>query len=573
MSPWWLQLARVHCRIASAGSRSAGPGPRRPTIRARERERGGAMSGRARRRAQATRWRGGRRPHGPVPHPRLRGAVGHRPGRGGRFRSPIGAKQVAAHYDTQRAVAITASSIGRSTSRAWRCRPSNTSRSRATCSRPASSVLVEKPMTPDAGGGARALRGSPAQQRRAPRGPRRALQRRGAGAAQDRGAARSSSSRAGSGPFVPRVQNDTRGDGPDDPRHRHRAGPGRLAEPRRLTAIGVLGPLRRSTDVANVQIVFDSRRDGHHHRAAAPPRRRSARWPSRSRTPTSCSTTPSKTSSIYRRAAQEYTLNRESIRYRRRRSWSTCRFTRTILSSWRSAIWSRPRAAADGGREAWTLAETGRPALAGHGAGDRADDPRRPRRGRLAEADLPWSVLLPRPDGRRRRRCRRAWPAEARRDGAGASSRSPSTMRPALAEAWADGLLPVRASPTIQAVLAALAERIACRPPSSSASSGRSDLLDVDQADAAGLRSWPRGPASPTTALVRASCVATLAAMGIEVLDQRALPRRLAGARRLAGSSRAPTEAEWAEIRGGFAVARLVADDGGSARRWCARAA
>ena len=61
-------------------------------------------------------------------------------------------------------------------------------------------VLVEKPMTATLEEAKELFRIAREQQPRTPRGPRRALQRSGAGAAQDRGAARSSSSRAASGP-------------------------------------------------------------------------------------------------------------------------------------------------------------------------------------------------------------------------------------------------------------------------------------------------------------------------------------------------------------------------------------
>jgi UDP-2,3-diacylglucosamine hydrolase len=55
--------------------------------------------------------------------------------------------------------------------------------------------------------------------------------------------------------------------------------------------------------------------------------------------------------------------------------------------------------------------------------------------------------------------------------------------------------------------------------------------------------------------------VSTLAGVGIELLDQRPfLGDRLAGARVL--SARGPSEAEWSDIRRGFAVARLNADAG-----------
>jgi DUF1009 family protein len=55
--------------------------------------------------------------------------------------------------------------------------------------------------------------------------------------------------------------------------------------------------------------------------------------------------------------------------------------------------------------------------------------------------------------------------------------------------------------------------------------------------------------------------VSTLAGVGIELLDQRPfLGDQLGGARTL--SARAPSEAEWSDIRRGFAVARLNADAG-----------
>ncbi|HEX2437793.1 MAG TPA: UDP-2,3-diacylglucosamine diphosphatase LpxI [Methylomirabilota bacterium] len=53
--------------------------------------------------------------------------------------------------------------------------------------------------------------------------------------------------------------------------------------------------------------------------------------------------------------------------------------------------------------------------------------------------------------------------------------------------------------------------------------------------------------------------IATLAGLGIDLLDQRPfLGDRLGAARTL--SKRAPDEAEWTDIRRGFTVARLVAD-------------
>jgi len=80
----------------------------------------------------------------------------------------------------------------------------------------------------------------------------------------------------------------------------------------------------------------------------------------------------------------------------------------------------------------------------------------------------------------------------------------------------------------------------------------------VDGADAAGLRLVRSGLSDDALA---GAVLATLSGMGIEVLDQRPF---LAPWMMDDGTltSRAPSPAEWEEIRAGFALARRLAEDG-----------
>ncbi len=142
-------------------------------------------------------------------------------------------------------------------------------------------------------GGARAVRGRPAQRGHPARRPRRALQRRGGGAQADRDRAHPHRVAPAGSVRAARAEGH-RGDGPHDPRHRHRPGAGGFAA-RAAGRPGVLGAhrgRRRGHRADPLRLAARSRRSP----PAGPPRRRSARWPSPSPTPTSCSTTPSRTS-------------------------------------------------------------------------------------------------------------------------------------------------------------------------------------------------------------------------------------------------------------------------------------
>jgi UDP-2,3-diacylglucosamine hydrolase len=84
------------------------------------------------------------------------------------------------------------------------------------------------------------------------------------------------------------------------------------------------------------------------------------------------------------------------------------------------------------------------------------------------------------------------------------------------------------------------------------------DLLATRETDAAHA-----GMAAQAGALLDGNITraieATLSGLGIELLDQRPFLGEWLGAARV-WSARAPTEAEWSDIRRGFAVARLNAD-------------
>jgi UDP-2,3-diacylglucosamine hydrolase len=86
----------------------------------------------------------------------------------------------------------------------------------------------------------------------------------------------------------------------------------------------------------------------------------------------------------------------------------------------------------------------------------------------------------------------------------------------------------------------------------------KTDLLDERRLDAT-LSGMKAG--SMTDANIVQFVVATLGRMGIEVLDQRPFLGDWVG-RSGCWSRRAPTDAEWADVRHGLTVARLVADAG-----------
>ena len=93
--------------------------------------------------------------------------------------------------------------------------------------------------------------------------------------------------------------------------------------------------------------------------------------------------------------------------------------------------------------------------------------------------------------------------------------------------------------------------------------SGRFSMGEIVRADAARADSFSRGLTERTGSRVDAKLVSTiittLAALGIEVLDQRPFfGDALAPAGVWAG--RAPSEPEWADLRHGLGVARTVAD-------------
>ena len=145
-----------------------------------------------------------------------------------------------------------------------RCRPSSTSRSRGICLEAGISVLVEKPMTPTLEE-ARELFAHRARTRVVLHvGPRRAVQRRRAGAAQDRRRAPILIESRRLGPFVPRVQNDTVV--MDLMIHDIDIVLGLVdARSARIAAAGAPVHSGRA-DVANVQILFECGDHRHHHR-------------------------------------------------------------------------------------------------------------------------------------------------------------------------------------------------------------------------------------------------------------------------------------------------------------------
>jgi DUF1009 family protein len=122
----------------------------------------------------------------------------------------------------------------------------------------------------------------------------------------------------------------------------------------------------------------------------------------------------------------------------------------------------------------------------------------------------------------------------------------------------ADRVVPARLD-QLAAVLAGLqAERA-----SAVLFSGRFSMGEIVRADGAHADAFTRGlrerAGSRIDAALAGSIIATLAGFGIEVLDQRPFyGERLATPGTLA--RRAPSEAEWADVRRGLEVARLVAE-------------
>ena len=109
------------------------------------------------------------------------------------------------------------------------------------------------------------------------------------------------------------------------------------------------------------------------------------------------------------------------------------------------------------------------------------------------------------------------------------------------------------------AVLAALqAERIGAV--AFSGKFWKTDLLDERRLDAT-LAAMKAEAGAMTDANIVQVVAATLGRMGIELLDQRHFLGDWIG-RSGCWSRRAPTEAEWADVRRGLTVARLVADAG-----------
>lgn len=88
----------------------------------------------------------------------------------------------------------------------------------------------------------------------------------------------------------------------------------------------------------------------------------------------------------------------------------------------------------------------------------------------------------------------------------------------------------------------------------------KTDLLDERRLDAKLTAMKAEAGAMTDTNIVQI-VVATLAQMGIELLDQRPFLGDWIG-RKGCWSRRAPTEAEWADVQRGLGVARLVADAG-----------
>ena len=303
--------------------------------------------------------------------------------------------------------------------------------------------------------------------RRPARRPRRALQRRRGRAQADRDRADPHRVPPARAVRAARAEGH-RGDGPHDPRHRHRAGAGGLAAacgspprgPRCTPRSPTWPPCRSGSPRGTMATITASRATEEKIRTLA-------------------ITQPDayivldyteQDIQIHRRAAQEYTINRElASATGGPRSSSTSRSTATTRSSSRSSICSAPSAGAGAG-EPVMLAAAGRPALARHGARDRADDPRRRRRGRPGATPPVLVRALPRSDVRRRR----AAGAHGRRGATPGLARASRSRSPA--RAGLGGLRRRRRSrPALEAmgpVLAALAARAGRRGAVLRASSG-----------------------------------------------------------------------------------------------------
>jgi len=122
----------------------------------------------------------------------------------------------------------------------------------------------------------------------------------------------------------------------------------------------------------------------------------------------------------------------------------------------------------------------------------------------------------------------------------------------------ADRVIPARID-TLGPVLATLqAERVAAVLFSGRFSMGQIVRTDADRADVV-ARGVGERAGSRIDAQLAGTIIAMLAGFGIEVLDQRPFfGDALAPAG--AWSARDPSEAEWADVRRGFTVARMIAD-------------
>src|SRR5215471_3105294 len=419
---------------------------------------------------------GGRGTHGPVPHPRSRRTVGRGPGRHLRHGRRAG-------HPHRRAV--------RHARGDEPSRPRGAGRRRHG-GRPHRAPLRGHPRSPGggrarargeadgsyAGGGQRALPRGASARTGAPRRPRGALQRRRPGAPQDREAThphRVAPPRTLRAPGAARL----RGHGSHDPRHRHRPGAGgQRAAPHELPRpLHSFPPARRLHRA-------ELRRPGH----PDPP----ARCPGVHPQP------------------RVHPLSAGLLRRAPLRAQGQSTQARDPAPDLRGAD-------GPGDRPGGPLRDRGSPGSR-RSARDRADDPRWPGRGRLAQG---------------------------------------SSVERRLAVMAGAGVLPGRA--------AAEATRQGWRVVALTFDEAtalfvgkfwkRSVFDNLHETDAVGRHMARGGLSDEALANV---VLATLGGMGIEVLDQRHFfsswmmePGTL--------TSRAPSEAEWEEIRAGFALARQIA--------------
>jgi UDP-2,3-diacylglucosamine hydrolase len=122
--------------------------------------------------------------------------------------------------------------------------------------------------------------------------------------------------------------------------------------------------------------------------------------------------------------------------------------------------------------------------------------------------------------------------------------------------AAADAVVPSRIDAMAPVIEALMRERVSAMLFSGKFWMG--DLLAADAPDAAHAR-MAASAGTLVDGNITQAIVATLAGLGVELLDQRPfLSDGLETARTL--SARAPSESEWSDIRRGFVVARLNAD-------------